>query len=155
MKISEHFGVYGVCIRNNQLLCVKKHGGPYNGRYDLPGGSRKNGESLLDTLYREMSEETSYQVSQIYDSALYDSFVKISEDEFNHHIFGLYKVELEKANHQAIEKYLNGNEDNDSLGEEWVELNELNEQNASPLILKVLAMSGDFQAKRYPDWEIY
>ena len=48
MKISEHFGVYGVCIRNNQLLCVKKHGGPYDGRYDLPGGSRKNGESLLE-----------------------------------------------------------------------------------------------------------
>ena len=155
MKISEHFGVYGVCIRNNKLLCVKKHGGPYNGRYDLPGGSRKNGESLLDTLYREMSEETSYRVSQIYDSALYDSFVKISADEFNHHIFGLYKVELEKANHQAIEKYLNGNEANDSLGEEWVELNELNEQNAFPLILKVLATSEDFQAKRYPDWEIY
>ena len=72
MKISEHFGVYGVCIRNNKLLCVKKHGGPYNGRYDLPGGSRKNGESLLDTLYREMSEETSYQVSQIYDPDRYE-----------------------------------------------------------------------------------
>lgn len=110
---------------------------------------------MLDTLYREISEETSYQVSQIYDSALYDSFVKINEDEFNHHIFGLYKVELKKADHQAIEKYLNGNEVNDSLGEEWIALNELNEQNASPLILKVLATSEDFQAKRYPDWKIY
>lgn len=47
MEISEHFGVYGVCIEEGKLLCVRKYGGPYNGRYDLPGGCQKKTKAYL------------------------------------------------------------------------------------------------------------
>lgn len=156
MEISEHFGVYGVCIKEGKLLCVQKHGGPYNGRYDLPGGGRKKDESLLDTLCREMMEETSYRVKKVYDNSLFDTFVRIGEQQFVHHIFGLYNVELAKAKKsKMVEKYINEDEVNDSLGEEWVELKKLNESNSSPLILQVLKESKEFQAKRYDQWDIY
>ncbi|TKI82071.1 DNA mismatch repair protein MutT, partial [Bacillus wiedmannii] len=41
------FGVYGICIENNNLLVIDKIKGPYRNRYDLPGGSLEDGESLL------------------------------------------------------------------------------------------------------------
>jgi len=155
LETLEHFGVYGVCFSDDRLLCVKKHGGPYNGRYDLPGGSRKNGESLLDTLNREISEETSYKIIEIYDNSLFDTFVKINERQTVHHIFGIYDVKLEKINNsEEVRKYINCGEINDSLGEEWVAIKDLTEQNSSPLILKVLEMQREFQAKRYDEWKI-
>lgn len=155
MEILEHFGVYGVCIRDDRLLCIKKQGGPYNSRYDLPGGSRKNGESLLDTLTRELTEETSYKLVKVYNNALFDSFVKINEKQYVHHIFGLYDVELEKNNDfEEIKRYINEHEVNDSFGEAWVNIKELNEKNSSPLILQVLKRQKEFQAKKYEKWTI-
>ena len=52
MEYKEHLGVYGVNIFNNKLLCIKKTRGPYQYRYDLPGGSQKIGEGLVKTLKR-------------------------------------------------------------------------------------------------------
>ena len=40
--IVNHFGVYGICIKDNKLLCIKKERGPYKNRFDLPGGSQKD-----------------------------------------------------------------------------------------------------------------
>lgn len=155
MKISEHFGVYGVCIRDNKLLCIKKYGGPYNGRYDLPGGSRKPGESLLDTLHREIMEETSYKISKIHTNYLCDTFVKICDNHYNHHIFGIYEVELKNMDKQKeINTYVTEDELNDSLGEEWVNINQLSYKNSSPLILQVLSKQKKFQAEKYDDWII-
>ncbi|SDB13307.1 NUDIX domain-containing protein [Streptococcus henryi] len=155
METLEHFGVYGACVSDDRLLCVKKHGGPYNGRYDLPGGSRKNGESLLDTLNREFAEETSYKIIEIYENSLFDTFVKINERQTVHHIFGIYDVKLEKINNiEEVRRYINCSEINDSLGEEWVAIKDLTEKNSSPLILKVLATQREFQAKKYDEWKI-
>ncbi|CJK79378.1 NTP pyrophosphohydrolase including oxidative damage repair enzymes [Streptococcus pneumoniae] len=39
MEIKKHFGVYCVCFENGKLLCIEKTRGPYQHRYDLPGGS--------------------------------------------------------------------------------------------------------------------
>ncbi|TVW57973.1 phosphohydrolase [Streptococcus pneumoniae] len=38
MEIKNHFGVYCVCFENGKLLCIEKTRGPYQHRYDLPGG---------------------------------------------------------------------------------------------------------------------
>lgn len=43
----KHFGVYGVAIDNEKLLVIEKNSGPYQNRYDLPGGSQEVGESWL------------------------------------------------------------------------------------------------------------
>jgi 8-oxo-dGTP diphosphatase len=56
--IATHVGVYGVVIKHNQLLLVKKSSGPYKGLLDLPGGRMETGESPSDALQRELREET-------------------------------------------------------------------------------------------------
>ena len=57
MEIKKHFGVYGTCFENGKLLCIEKTRGPYQHRYDLPGGSQQLGEGLTKTLIREVLEE--------------------------------------------------------------------------------------------------
>lgn len=37
MKSFNHFGVYGICMREGRLLVIHKGRGAYTGRYDLPG----------------------------------------------------------------------------------------------------------------------
>ena len=56
--IINHIGIYGICIKDNKLLCIKKVRGPYKNRFDLPGGSQKENEGLTETLAREFREET-------------------------------------------------------------------------------------------------
>ena len=48
MEIKRHFGVYAVCFENGKLLCIEKTRGPYQHRYDLPGGSQQLGEGLTE-----------------------------------------------------------------------------------------------------------
>ena len=62
MEIKNHFGVYGICFENGKLLCIEKTRGPYQHRFDLPGGSQELGEGLTETLEREVLEETVYKL---------------------------------------------------------------------------------------------
>lgn len=76
MDITSHFGVYGVCFKDNKLLCIEKNAGPYRGRFDLPGGSQEIGEGLTETLTREILEETGYSIVSYSNPRIYDVFVK-------------------------------------------------------------------------------
>ena len=53
-----HRGIYGILVRDNQLLLVRKSRGPYSGLLDLPGGKPEPGESDSEALIREWKEET-------------------------------------------------------------------------------------------------
>jgi 8-oxo-dGTP diphosphatase len=46
----QHVGVYGVLVKNESLLLVRKSRGPYIGLFDLPGGKIEHGESPVHTL---------------------------------------------------------------------------------------------------------
>ena len=83
MEIKNHFGVYGVCLQNGRLLCIEKTRGPYQHRYDLPGGSQQLGEGLTETLIREVMEETGYSLSRYSNPRIYDVMVfKEVEDDY-------------------------------------------------------------------------
>lgn len=56
-KQYSHVGVYGICIKNNAVLLIKKSRGPYKGMYDLPGGRMESGETIEEGLKREFMEE--------------------------------------------------------------------------------------------------
>lgn len=59
-----HLGVYALIFNDtrDRILTIKKARGPYTGRYDLPGGSMEDGETLEETLKREIQEETNCAV---------------------------------------------------------------------------------------------
>lgn len=148
-----HFGVYGVCFRERKLLCIHKNTGPYKNRFDLPGGSQKQFESLIDTLKREVMEETSYSVTRYTKVRCYDTFVKQNDDTV-HNVFVLYDMEVEQRKQFHLELE---NEENDSSGCLWLDLHNLNVDNASPIILKLLqeieSECGDvLNASSYENW---
>ena len=50
-------GVYGIIVRNNHLMTIRKRRGPYTGMLDLPGGGILAKENLVEALKRELEEE--------------------------------------------------------------------------------------------------
>ncbi|MFO8069949.1 MAG: NUDIX hydrolase [Alkalibacterium sp.] len=152
-----HFGVYGVAIKDNKLLCISKNSGPYKNRYDLPGGSQELGEGLTDTLVREIFEETGFKVLDYKNPRIYDSFLKIKNHQvITHHVFSLYTVTVNGEAESIPDEVVDGK--NDSDGVLWMALDDLNLHNASPLILKVIdeknTNPGLLDKKTFDDWEI-
>ena len=96
MEIKKHFGVYGICFENGKLLCIEKTRGPYQHRFDLPGGSQELGEGLTETLKREVLEETGYMLSQYSNPRMYDVLVQEEGQDFAvHHIMAFYDIVLD------------------------------------------------------------
>ncbi|WP_157729492.1 NUDIX hydrolase [Tumebacillus algifaecis] len=142
-----HLGVYGICYDEEReaLLVVEKAGGPYRGRYDLPGGSVDPGEGMLEALQREFLEETGMPVTVQQNLGAYDFVVPhlLKDTTHLYHIAVFYEATLaeEEASVGSIEQVLQKGgalELNDSFGLEWVHLGELEEANTSPLVRKAL-----------------
>ena len=136
--VIDYLGIYGVCLKENKVLCIKKARGPYKNRFDLPGGSQKTSEGFTETLVREFLEETGYKVSSYDNCRVYD-------------------VEIETYQSKEIQIFL-GNEKNDSAGIYWMDISELNITNASPLLLKlkqeILNDSNILEKIEYKSWKI-
>ncbi len=60
MKV--HLGIYAVIEKGHSILLVKKSRGPYRGMWDLPGGRPVHGETIPQTLQREVKEETGIEL---------------------------------------------------------------------------------------------
>lgn len=134
--IVNHIGIYGICIIDNKLLCIKKERGPYKNRFDLPGGSQKENEGFTETLVREFKEETGYQIENYRNCRAYDIFVE-DMDRMVHHIMVFYDVDINFEQKDAVLEILD-DELNDSSGTYWINLEKLDISNASPLILKLV-----------------
>ena len=158
MDINNHFGVYGVCYRKNKLLCIEKNAGPYKGRFDLPGGSQEIGEGLTDTVVREVLEETGYTVLSYSKPRVYDAFVKEEGMSFMvHHIMVFYDFKIDNTIDQKVLPSLVDDGANDSDSERWVELDEINVENSSPLVLKIKQeLLGEEQLDKvfYSNWTV-
>ena len=154
--IINHIGVYGICVRDNKLLCIQKERGPYKNRFDLPWGSQKENEGLTETLVREFREETGYQIKGYGDCRVYDVFVEESNRTV-HHIMVFYNVDINLEQQDTISEKLE-DELNDSSGIYWIDLEELDIKNSSPLILKLKQeLSNDKGALEkvvYKNWTI-
>lgn len=154
--IINHIGVYGICVRDNKLLCIQKERGPYKNRFDLPGGSQKENEGLTETLVREYREETGYQIKGYGDCRVYDVFVEESNRTV-HHIMVFYDVDINVEQQDVVlEKLVD--ELNDSSGIYWIDLEKLDISNASPVILKLVQeLSNDeaiLEKVVYNNWKI-
>lgn len=122
-----HVGVYGIYIKNNAVLLIKKSRGPYKGMYDLPGGRMEAGETIEQGLKREFIEEVGCEIS----SQTFLSENEYTTEEyigkpFSH--FGTYfVVSLSSDDIKIIP------DGEDSLGAEFIPLSELEQVQISPI----------------------
>ena len=158
MEIKKHFGVYGVCFQDGQLLCIEKTRGPYQHRFDLPGGSQEVGEGLTETLARELQEETGYTLSSYSNPRIYDAMVQEEGKDFSvHHIMAFYDIVLDFENSPQLIPRLVLDGSNDSASTIWIPIEQITEENASPLVLKVKAeLLGNPELDKtfYKNWRV-
>lgn len=158
MEIKNHFGVYGVCLQEGKLLCIEKTRGPYQQRFDLPGGSQELGGGLTETLKREVLEETGYTISRYANPRMYDVMVQEEGKDFAvHHIMAFYDIVLDfESSQQSLpQEVLDGS--NDSANAIWLNVEEITADNASPLVLKVKAELRGFpelDMTSYRNWKV-
>ena len=158
MEIKKHFGVYGVCFQDGKLLCIEKTRGPYQHRFDLPGGSQELGEGLTETLKREVLEETGYTLIRYCNPRIYDVLVHEEGQYFAvHHIMAFYDVVLDFEGPQKplSQEVLDGS--NDSAKAIWLPLEQITEENASLLVWKVEAELRGFpelDMTSYRNWKV-
>jgi len=128
-----HFGVYGKIVKNGKILLIKKARGPYKGLYDLPGGSQEKGESYIETLRREIMEETGCKVvraeNERFKSIIFSDFTIASgENGVLQHEAILYDVEIKgkpKTKGDGL----------DSNGAVWLDIKDLTAENSTPYVL--------------------
>ncbi|SFG60787.1 NUDIX hydrolase [Sporolactobacillus nakayamae] len=150
------FGCYGIAEHNGKMIVIDKTGGPYIHRYDLPGGSQETGESLLETLQREFNEETGMTVSDCIQIGAFDFFLPWNWKQFTHvhHVAVFYQITQLTGNFEQPVAF----DGQDSAGAHWVDRDALNENNASPLVLKAAewlsANKQPNEATVYKSWQV-
>ena len=133
-KEYRQIGAYGILIKDNKILLIKKKTGPYDGLLDLPGGTIEFNERPIDALKREFKEEVGINVTSAdlldSDSIAFDW--KYNEDIIKvHHIGIFYKIIYYNGD---IKKEMMVDEINDdSLGADFYEIDKLKENELSKI----------------------
>jgi len=89
-QIIDRISVYGIIIYNKHVLLVPQWDG-----YDFPGGGKEPGETLYDTLIREVREETGYEVERGQTISVSDDyFVHPHREEYWHSVLIYYTAHI-------------------------------------------------------------
>ena len=150
-----HIGAYGICASHGKLLVIRKKGGPYTKRFDLPGGTIEPNETMEEAVRREFREETGVDVGIDRCLGARDYIVAWTRDRFDHthchHIAVLYEVEYVRgdvANSPCFD---------DSDGAEWIDVDSIAEDDASPLVRDAVRwlQTGELpvKAERFDHWQ--
>ena len=144
MKEFKQLGAYGLIIKDGKILLIKKFGGPYDGKLDLPGGTIEFCERPEVALKRELMEEVGIEVV---DCQLFDADSVAFEWQFKEDI-------LVKVHHTGIFfKVLNYKNDikkdvivdevnDDSLGADFFDIAELSKDKLSAIAILELEKLG-------------
>ena len=126
-----HLGAYGLIVQDGNMALIRKSRGAYKGKLDVPGGTIEHGERPEVTLVREIKEELDADVKEF---KLFDAESVIvdwnydGEDLNMHHLGIFYIVTLENDTLKSDGDGL------DSLGANWYRVDELKEEDVSPLV---------------------
>ncbi|MFJ8511820.1 NUDIX hydrolase [Lysinibacillus xylanilyticus] len=156
IKCHRALGVYGIYVDNEKLLVINKNGGPYINRFDLPGGSLEEGETLSEAMKREFLEETGLEIEIVENIGVMDFKLPWLWKEFTnvHHIAVYYSVRKIGGKIKIPEQF----EGQDSLGAVWVSEKDVSLDNASPLVLKAFdwlkTKDLGIDADIYKDWKV-
>ncbi|MFI5344549.1 MAG: NUDIX domain-containing protein [Chlamydiales bacterium] len=131
-----HLGIYGVFEKNNRILLVKKSRGPYKSMWDLPGGRPTHGESIFQTLKREVFEETGILLAKASPYCNESFLVEYKDAETLislHHTCLIYHA-LEFDDSALKENIV----EEDVTGCSWIEKSKLNQLSLSKVVLCIL-----------------
>lgn len=124
LKQVTRIGVYGIVIKNNQILTVRQKRGPYAGKLDFPGGGIEFGESPEQTLRREFLEEVAMEFDSMKLIDNLTATLQVDSSYLFHHIGMIYQVEgCRPINNQT-----------GTFPHHWVNLNTLSETECSALL---------------------
>ena len=91
-----HIGAYGIIVKNNNIILIKKARGGYTGKLDLPGGGIEHTEVPEETLKREIMEEVGINITKckLINVLANNITWNIKEDDYEdlHHIGVIYLV---------------------------------------------------------------
>lgn len=138
--VKTHVGAYGVIIKDNKIILVKKARGGYKGKLDLPGGGMEHTELPEEALKREIMEEAGINIANYKLLDVVATNIKWEMEpnlwEDLHHIGILYTVDTNE--------YLLKNEADglDSNGANWYNIAELNKKELSPFTILALEKLG-------------
>lgn len=145
MKEYKQLGAYALIVEDNSILLIKKNGGPYHGKLDLPGGTIEFGERPEEALKRELLEEVGIEIKEynLFDteSVFFDWDYKEKNVQLKVHHIGIY---------YKVNKYINDIKSNieideqndDSLGALFIPIKDLSREMLSPLALIELKKLG-------------
>lgn len=126
-----HVGAYGILIKDNKILLIKKSRGAYKGKFDLPGGRIEFGEKAEEALRREFIEETGIALKNYnfigYNEYFCDYLNDAGEPRKLHHLGLYYKVSA------TFKKIKSDSDGQDSLGAEFIDINNLGKIKISPI----------------------
>lgn len=143
MKEFKHLGVYGLIIEDGKVVLVRKNGGPYDGKYDFPGGSIEFGETPQQALKRELLEEIGIELKKCElidaDSVKFDW--KYNGEQLKLHHIGIFYNILDydgniKRNMEIDDR------NNDSLGAEFYTISDLKRDELSEIVILELEKIG-------------
>ncbi len=144
MKEYKQLGAYGLIIQDDKILLIKKSGGPYDGKLDLPGGTIEFCEKPEEALKRELMEETGILVVdyQLFDANSVSFEWQFKEDVLVkvHHI-GIFYIILDYNNEIKKEIKLNDKND-DSLGADFFDICKLSKKDLSAIAVMELEKMG-------------
>ena len=144
MKEYKQLGSYGLIIKNKKILLIKKFGGPYDGKLDLPGGTIEFCEKPDVALKRELLEEVGIEIKNYElfddDSVSFEWDVQAGILVKVHHIGIFYKIN--DYTNEIKETIAIDDINDDSLGAAFYEIKKLTKNNLSKIALMELKKLG-------------
>ena len=132
-------------IRNNNKLLVEKNKNVSH--FTIPGGRCKIGENSINTVIRELKEETNNDCSFIKSIGIIENFYKSSyNNEKVHEILFIHELKFNKDNiyKRKIIKNIEEKHRN-SITYEWIDIDILKTINFKPKIILDLLSTDKFQ----------
>jgi len=114
-------GVGAVVLSNGKILLEKRKNDPGKGKWSIPGGLVELGESMEQTVIREVEEETGFEVENPEHIDVVDNIIRDNNGEIKYHFVIVdYFVKLKGGT-------LRASSDAEEL--KWVPLNEVEKHN--------------------------